>query len=275
MRGESLTAAELTPAGIPGDRCWAIRDDSGRHGGIQGARFFPRLLDCRAELLAEPDADRPAPPLRITPPVGEPFRSDAVDASARLSEAIGKPVSIWPLQPASELAFYARPAPEPEADAEAGLRELFGRTATEPLPDLRQFPEELLTYSAPPGTFFDAFPLLLLSRSALRTLAAAAPDSSFDRRRFRANLLFDSDARGFPEDDWVGKRVRLGEAVLEIAMRCPRCVATTHAQQHDDLPKDPKIMRTLVREHGGDLGVYARVMEPGRVAVGDRADVLP
>jgi len=274
MRGESLTTTLLTTTGIPGDRCWAIRDESGRHRGIQGARFFPGLLDCTADLLAEPGADRPAPPLRITTPEGGQFRSDDPDAGARLSDVLGTSVSLWPLQPPEDLTFYARPEAEAGADVEAELRAVFGRTPDEPLPDLSRFPGELLAYSAPPGTFFDAFPLLLLSDSALATLSAAAPGSRFDRRRFRANLLFETDADGYPEDAWVGRRLRLGGAVLEVHMRCPRCVATTHPQRHGDLPKDPKIMRSLVREHGGDLGVYARVLEPGPVALGDRVEVL-
>ena len=61
----------------------------------------------------------------------------------------------------------------------------------------------------------------------------------------------------------------MGDAVLRIEMECPRCVMVTHAQ--GGLPKDPRVMRALVREAGGNLGVYASVEEPGEVAVGDAA----
>lgn len=47
---------------------------------------------------------------------------------------------------------------------------------------------------------------------------------------------------------------------------------TTHG--FDDLAKDPGIMRALVREAGGNLGVYASVETPGRIRVGDALELL-
>ena len=101
-----------------------------------------------------------------------------------------------------------------------------------------------------------------------------AGDSRFDVRRFRPNLVIADTPPGvpFPEMEWREKRLRIGEATLEIIAECPRCVMVTHG--FDDLPKDPQVMRALVREAEGNLGVYARVEEPGAIKTGDPVEVL-
>jgi uncharacterized protein YcbX len=66
--------------------------------------------------------------------------------------------------------------------------------------------------------------------------------------------------------------VRIGAMTAEVTIRCMRCVMTT--LPFADLPKDPRIMRVLVREARHCLGAYARVVEPGTVAVGDRVELL-
>jgi uncharacterized protein YcbX len=100
------------------------------------------------------------------------------------------------------------------------------------------------------------------------------PASVFDVRRFRPNFVVadTTSANPFPELEWCGKRLRVGEATVQVTIECPRCVMVTHGQ--DDLPKDPGVMRALVKEAGGNLGVYATVEQPGRVSVGDSVELL-
>ncbi len=269
MTGETLDEVWLGARGVPGDRAWAVRDEL--RGGIRGAKRFPELMRCRASYPVPPPEEGSAP-ARIVLPDGREFAIDDAGAAAALSELVGSPVSVWPLMPAAMLDHYRRGAPVLE-DFEAELRRVFARSEDEPLPELGAFPAEVLEYESPPGTYFDVYPLLLLSRQSLATLAAAAPEHAFDVRRFRPNLLLDLDsAAPFPELDWIGRRLRIGEAEVEVTMACPRCVMTTHA--FEDLPKDPGIMRTLVRQAGGDLGVYATVSRPGAVRAGDRVEAL-
>lgn len=271
MGGELLQQTSFETLGIPGDRGWALRDET--RGGIRGGKRFPELMGLQATCLEEPSAHARSPLARIEFPDGTSARTDDADINERLSEHLHNPVTLWPLLPADALDHYRRGAPE-SSDMEAELRRAFGRTADEPLPDLSQFPAELFEYESPPGTYFDAFPVLLLSQASLDSMTAAAPEQRFDVRRFRPNLLLETPPgeTGFPEDAWAGKRLQIGDAIFELQMRCPRCVMTTHG--FGDLPKDPGIMRALVRAHGGDLGVYAQVVQPGIVRAGDTAVLL-
>jgi MOSC domain-containing protein YiiM len=47
---------------------------------------------------------------------------------------------------------------------------------------------------------------------------------------------------------------------------------TTNAQT--ELPKDNSVLRTIVKEGKQNLGVYASVVSDGRVAEGDRVELI-
>ncbi|MDZ7825297.1 MAG: MOSC domain-containing protein [Gammaproteobacteria bacterium] len=269
MQGEHLETLEFGDAGAAGDRAWAVRDEV--DGGIRGAKKIAALMRCAAR-YPEPPPPGPSRPVTITLPDGSTVNSAADGVHERLSTALGHRVTLWPLLPAEMLDHYRRGAPTHD-DLETALRAMFGRTADEPLPDLSRFPAELGEFESPPGTYFDAFPVLVMTTSALERLQQSAPESRFDVRRFRPNVLVDTgDAPSGVERDWIGRGLRIGELELGVEMACPRCIMTTHP--FDDLPKDPRIMRTLVRENDGDLGVYCRVTRPGTVRAGDPVEVI-
>jgi len=268
--GETLSQVELGARGIPGDRAWAVRDE--KNGGIRGGKKIPSLMRLSAH-YPKPPAATGSSPAAIRLPDGSSLSTGDSDANERLSKAVEHPVSLWPLLPPDALDHYRRGAPTHE-DFDREMRAIFGRAPDEPLPDLSVFPPEILEFESPPGTYFDAFPLLVVSESSLRAMQDRAPGSRFDVRRFRPNLVV-ADAGSddpFPERSWCGRRIEVGTAVLEITVDCPRCVMVTHG--FDDLPKDPSVMRALVRETGGHLGVYATVSQPGAVRTGDSVDLL-
>ena len=74
-------------------------------------------------------------------------------------------------------------------------------------------------------------------------------------------------ADGFPESNWIGRTVALGDVRMRIDGPCPRCIMTTLAQ--GGLPKDPAVLRTAVQQNQGNIGVYATVVRGGRVRQGD------
>ncbi|RMH41937.1 MAG: MOSC domain-containing protein, partial [Alphaproteobacteria bacterium] len=90
--------------------------------------------------------------------------------------------------------------------------------------------------------------------------------------RWRANFLVEGLAP-WEEFEWLGKRIRLGTAVLEVRERIRRCLATTvdPATGH----RDADTLGLLQSAWGHrDFGVYAEVIEPGEVREGDPVEVI-
>ena len=261
MMGETLSEADIGEAGIPGDRGWAVRDE--KRGGIRGGKKIPQLMTLTAQ-------SGPTAPL-ITAPDGDSASASTEGINEWLSEKLNHPVTLWPLLPADQLDHYRRGAPDTE-DFEQELRAVFGRLPEEPLPDLTGF-EELLEFESPPGTYFDAFPISIMSQQSLAAMNQLEGESRFDVRRFRPNLLVDipDTNHPFPEQAWVGKTVSLGSVQLKIDMTCPRCSMTTHG--FDDLPRDTEIMRKLVNHSDGNLGIYASVQRRGQISVNDHIEI--
>ena len=257
MMGETLSEADIGEAGIPGDRGWAVRDE--KRGGIRGGKKIPQLMTLTAQ-------SGPTAPL-IMAPDGDSASASTEGINEWLSDKLNHPVTLWPLLPADQLDHYRRGAPDTE-DFEQELRAVFGRLPEEPLPDLTGF-EELLEFESPPGTYFDAFPISIMSEQSLATMNQLEGESRFDVRRFRPNLLVDipDTDHPFPEQAWVGKTLSIGSVKLKIDMTCPRCSMTTHG--FDDLPRDTEVMRKLVNHSDGNLGIYASVQSPGKISLED------
>lgn len=113
----------------------------------------------------------------------------------------------------------------------------------------------------------------VLNTASLAALAHALDLPALDLRRFRGNLWVDGwDA--WSEFDLVGRRISVGDAVLEITERNTRCLAT-HASP-DTGARDADILGTLSAQWGHrDFGVYARVVQGGAVAPDVPVTVLP
>ncbi|MEU4623859.1 MOSC domain-containing protein [Actinoplanes sp. NPDC023801] len=121
----------------------------------------------------------------------------------------------------------------------------------------------------------DEGPISLITTTGLRALTALAgggPDgTAVDPQRFRANLLIDiADApeASFPEDDWPGRRLRIGaDVVLRVVRPLTRCVMVDMPQ--DTAPGRADLLKTLAAHHEMTFGVVAAVEHPGRLRTGD------
>lgn len=118
---------------------------------------------------------------------------------------------------------------------------------------------------------YDLMPVSLVTTASLTRLDRLH-GSGLDRRRFRTNIVIESDRY---EEDWQGQRLRLGSgddaAVLLLAYLAPRCAMVTI--DPDTAERDPRVLRTVARECGNAFTMYASVARPGRVREGDAVTV--
>lgn len=265
MLGEQLSTVPVSRLGFPGDRGYAIRDEQA--GEIRGAKKIPNLLQCSARYLESPSEAR-IPPAEVTLPDGTTVRTDAADTHTRLTQALGRPVTLWPRQPAENTDHYRRKERDPKE-----LREVLGLKEGDPLPSFEGIPEDLFHYVSPLGTYFDAYPLHILTTASLRSLTQHYPEGQFAPERFRSNIVVASDGVSDEkeEESWKGKTIRIGEVELQVVVPTIRCVMTTLPQ--GTLPKDPRILRTLVHHHSQHLGVYVTVKRTGTIRIGDAVEV--
>ncbi|WP_281244553.1 MOSC domain-containing protein [Thermoflavimicrobium dichotomicum] len=94
-----------------------------------------------------------------------------------------------------------------------------------------------------------------------------------DARRFRPNFLFTLYEKiPFIEDNWLGKILKIGEVELEVKRHCERCMIIT--VDPEDASRDSTLLKTVVKERNNYFGVYATVIKPGEVEVGQQVFLI-
>ena len=275
MQGEKLAATEVTERGVVGDRAYTLVEaEAGKVLSGKHPRHRQQLLACRAEYAEPPASGEAAPAVRITLPDGTAVTSDTPAAGATLSDS-GREVALQRAAPEDFTIDSYHPDiadfdPEGHRDnvTESRLGAAFFADAGIPSP-------------VRPDAFFDLFPVSVLTTSTLAHLQSLQPESRFDERRFRMNVVVDTTADGFVENAWPGRSLQIGDDLrLAIFLSDPRCVMTALAQ--DDLPADNEILRTLVAHNRIDVagrlypcaGVYAVVETAGTIRAGDRVSLV-
>jgi hypothetical protein len=115
------------------------------------------------------------------------------------------------------------------------------------------------------GDRFDVLPLLVTTDGMFAAVG-------YDRRRFRPNLVI-AGVEGLAERQWEGARLRINETVIGMDDLRARCIMTTY--DPDTGEQDVNVLRRIRGEFGGVLGLNSYVINPCRVAVGDRVELLP
>jgi uncharacterized protein len=229
---------ELGPNGVADDRRFSLHTDDGR---VFDATKHGPLVQLSAVLERDGDAEW----LSITLPTGK-----TVGADVRLGDAVE--LEIYGRR------FHGRQVDGPWAEA---ISEWAGRR-------LRLFRSERLPDEA------DRNAVSIVSEASVRELARQGNDGRpMDARRFRMLIEVAGAERPHEEDEWLGRDVAIGEAVVRVTKPDARCVITT--QDPDTGARDFPTLH-VIRQYRGlregrklDFGVYADVVLPGRVRVGD------
>jgi len=249
IMGEELNAAEVSDRGLLGDRAYALVDSSdGKVASAKNPRKWPHLFDCRAALADVPRAGVKAPPVRITFPDGNIVDSEQAGLNQIFSKVLNREVKL------------------------SAVHDVRTATAEEYWPDIEGLDhrDTVTDFGLPEATFFDCALVHLLTTATLDRLRELYPQGRFEVRRFRPNIVVETanDDKDFVENAWIGQILALGDAVrLCITGPCPRCVMTTLPQ--GDLPRDTGILRTAAQHNRANVGVYAAVVQGGKVRRGD------
>lgn len=235
-------AVELAPTGVPEDRRYALID---ARGGLANGKRFGQLVAVRAWCSLDPES------LWLTLPDGTCLGGEVVT---------GEPV---------DARFYGRPrsARIVLGDYSAALSDLAG--------------EALRLVRLPDGAAIDRVgsgAVSLLTSAALTELGrAAGAAGAVDARRFRMTFTV-SGAPAHAEDAWIGRRVRIGTAIVVPEGHIGRCAVTmqdpdTGIADLDTLKAIAEYRNHLETTEKLPFGVHARVVEPGRAGVGDEVVV--
>src|SRR4051794_25450987 len=238
VKGLGLVARDefrLEPYGVADNRRFYLIDANGR-------KFDPK--PCGEIVQVRPDWDEQANTLRLAFPDGS-----VVEGPVELGEPV-------------ETQFNSRMVSGRFVDG--------GFSSA--ISDYMQRPLRLVKTDEP-GAAVDRRrgSVSLLSTASLEELGGVLGVDAVDERRFRM-LIGIGGARPHEEDEWVGRDVTLGEAVVRPLGNVGRCAITTQDPETGTPDLDTLKGLATYRERGTEplpFGVYGTVVRPGRVRVGD------
>jgi MOSC domain-containing protein len=243
MRGGELDEAFAGFSGVYGDRLFAFKSSASPTGfPYLTAREQRRLLQYRPYFRYP---DKAARPINLTE-----------------AESMGaNPVSA---DPSELMVDVETPDGKKLAIDDPALMEML-RT------DIDQ--KHQLTLMRSERALTDCRPVSIFSLQSARQLGEEI-GTPLDKRRFRANVYVDlTSAKGFAENEFVGRSLRIGpKVIITILERDPRCVMIT--LDPDTGEKTPAILKRVAQAHDGMAGVYGAVMVEGMLHKGDPVEVI-
>lgn len=245
MRGEELSEAFAGFSGFYGDRLFAFHSSASSKGfPYLTAREQRKMLQYRPRFRHPDKAARPV--------------------NLAEAETLGPGVNPVSADPADLMVDVETPTGETLAIDDPALIRML-REGVSSSPDLKLLRSE--------RAMTDCRPVSLISLQFARQLGEGL-GAFVDPRRFRANIYLNLDAaRGFEEDRFVGRSLRIGsKVVLSILERDPRCAMIT--LDPDTGESKPELLKKVAQAHNGMAGVYGAVLVEGIMRKGDSVDLL-
>jgi uncharacterized protein YcbX len=235
-----LDSCELTEAGVAGDRGFFLVDENDRLVNAKGLGALQQIV---------PRFDEAAGVLTLEFP-GRGTVSEQIHTNGTLD------ARFW----GASVPVRVVEGPWSEAISDFAGRNLRLVRAPGPAPD------RLRSGAA-----------TLLGTGSLRALARTLGVDEVDGRRFRMNFGIDG-LREHEEDEWIGRRVRIGEAVVIPHGNVGRCAVTT--QNPDTGAPDLDTLKALAAYREVEtteplpFGIHVAVAQPGEVHIGDPVEPL-
>ena len=233
---EALASVTLTPGtGLPWDRHWAVAHEAAKLTEGEWGPCANFSIGAKAPRLMAIDA-----------------RLDEATAALTLRHPEAPEITFRPDDPDDAARFidWVQPLCPPDRARPARVYSVPGRGLTD-----TDYPS-----------------VSLISLASNRALGEHM-GLDLSPLRWRANIWIEG-ANPFEERGWIGRRMRVGTAVLEIVEPKVRCLATTANPATGR--RDADTLTALRALHGDqDFGVYARVVAAGTVSAGDAAELLP
>ena len=243
MRGEELDEAFASYSGIYGDRLFAFRSSASPKGfPYFTARQQRKLLQYHPHFRYPNKAARPINLIEAEGKNANPLLADLAELVVDVETPDGKTLPI----------------------DDPALIEMLRA-------DVDQKHQVTLMQSQRAMT--DCRPVSLFSLQSAQQLAEET-EAPVDKRRFRTNVYLDLiSAKGFAENELVGRSVRIGsKVVITVLERDSRCAIIT--LDPDPGEQTPALLKKVAQAHDGMAGVYGAVLVEGMLHKGDPVEVL-
>ncbi len=246
MRGEEMPEVFMGFSGIYGDRCYAFKNSAARKG-------FPYLnANVQQQMLLYCPQFRY--PERASKP---PNLTEAASIAPGVTPANGdaEDMILDIVTPSGEIVSLDDPA----------LLKLLGEGISE---------KNQLKLVRSDRALTDCRPVSLISLQTIRQIESEL-SLPLDKRRFRANIYFNfaSESCGFAEDNFVGRRLRIGpKATIMVLERDPRCKMIS--LDPDTSEHNPEVLRKVAQVHGNFAGIYCAVLVEGLLKKGDLIELI-